>query len=218
MATVFEVWGKLACFRKPYTTTSTVSFPLPPPTAVAGLISAILGFSNGSAKRGEAALYWQKLKGTRITIQRLNHTSWASSGVNFINPKNPQKNLHIQIRHQFVRNPYYRIFVQGGIEAALDEQLRHKRSVYTPYLGVGYALAEVSYCGSFDFEQALVKNTAEEIPVSSVLPLSSDEEEVQINFKASRGMLKDEFPFQMDETRTLLRTITLLYLSHRSML
>jgi len=76
---------------------------------------------------------------------------------------------------------------------------------------VGYALAEVSYCGSFDFEQALVKNTAEEIPVSSVLPLSSDEEEVQINFKASRGMLKDEFPFQMDETRTLLRTITLLY-------
>jgi len=211
MATVFEVWGRMACFRKPYTTTSTISFPLPPPTAVAGIISAMLGYSNGSAQRGEAAQYWQKLKGTRIAVQRLNATSWASAGINFINPKNPQNNVHIQIRHQFVRNPHYRIFVQGGVEAELDEQLRNGRFVFTPYLGVCYALAEVSYCGSFNFEQALVKNHADEVPISSVLPLTNNEEEVQINYKQSKGLLKDEFPFQMDETRTLIKTITLLY-------
>ena len=38
MAVVFEVSGRMAMFRKPYTTTSSISFAFPPPSAIAGLI------------------------------------------------------------------------------------------------------------------------------------------------------------------------------------
>ncbi|MGB4656082.1 MAG: CRISPR-associated protein Cas5, partial [Bacillota bacterium] len=46
--TVFEASGPIAMFRKPYTTTSSVSFAFPPPTAIAGMIAAIIGIPNGS--------------------------------------------------------------------------------------------------------------------------------------------------------------------------
>jgi len=169
------------------------------------------GLQQRQCTAGENAFYWQKLKGTRITLQRLNRTAWASAAVNYINPKDPKNNLHIQIRHQFVRNPHYRIFVQGGVEEELDKYLREGRTVYTPVLGAAYALAELRYCGRFDFDLALLPEKQEEVSISSVLPLISKEEEVYIDYKKSKGLLKDEFPFLLDISRTLLKTITLLY-------
>lgn len=40
---VFDVWGDYAHFRRFYTTTSPLSFPIPPRTALCGLIGAIIG-------------------------------------------------------------------------------------------------------------------------------------------------------------------------------
>ena len=220
MATVFEIKGPLALFRKPYTTTSTVSFPIPPPTAVAGMIACIIGIGNGSEQNGSAAHYWKKMQGTRIAIQRLNVSAWFSAAINFSNPKEPQKNPHIQIRHQFVKKPKYRIFVQGGLELLLDEFLRSGRTYYTPVLGAAYALADLTYCGSFDFNDALLSMSEKDVPVSSAVPLL-DEREVSINFLASKGMLKDEFPYRLSPERALEETIRLLYPispSHRILL
>ena len=61
MALAFDIAGPIAMFRRPYTTTSSVSFPLPPPTAVAGLIGAIVGLNNGSDEVGYAAKYWDAM-------------------------------------------------------------------------------------------------------------------------------------------------------------
>ena len=44
----FDIWGDYAYFRRGYTTTSTVSFPFPSRTTIAGLISSILGFKRDS--------------------------------------------------------------------------------------------------------------------------------------------------------------------------
>jgi CRISPR-associated protein Cas5h len=210
MATVFEIAGSIALYRKPYTTTSTVSFPIPPPTAVAGLIACIVGIDNGSEKKANSAQYWKEMNGTRIAIQRLNVNAWFSAALNFSNPKEPQKNPHIQIRHQFVRNPRYRIFVQDGLETRLDEYLRTGRSYFTPVLGAAYALADLAYCGQFDFEKELLSGGEKDVPVSSVVPLMEDTE-ASINFLASKGMLKDEFPFRLNQERALVETIRLLY-------
>ena len=40
---VFDIWGEYAHFRKYYTTTSPLSYSIPPRTAVTGFIGAILG-------------------------------------------------------------------------------------------------------------------------------------------------------------------------------
>lgn len=60
LPTVFEVSGRMAMFRKPYTTTSSVSYPFPPPTALAGMIAAILGYDNGASEKGWNAFFGKR--------------------------------------------------------------------------------------------------------------------------------------------------------------
>ena len=40
---VFEVYGKYAHFKKPYTTTSPLTYSIPSRTALTGIIGAIIG-------------------------------------------------------------------------------------------------------------------------------------------------------------------------------
>ncbi len=207
MATAFEIKGPIALYRKPYTTTSTVSYPIPTPTAVAGLIAAILGLPNGSGEKESAAAdYWKAMPGTRIAIQRLNRTAWFSAAVNFWNTKDSQKSPHVQIKHQFVRDPHYRIFVSGGLSARLSEQLAAGVMHFTPNLGVAYALAEVSFLG--DFEPLPPQERP--IEVRSAVPFSPQMEN-RIDFLATQGLMKDTLPFRMDTARQVQETITLLY-------
>jgi len=207
MAIAFEIKGPIALYRKPYTTTSTVSFPIPTPTSVAGLIAAILGFENNSNEHSAASFYWRHMKGTRIAIQRLNHTSWFSAALNFWNTKNPQNNIHNQISHQFVRNPHYRIFVDGNLSNRLGNQMADGQYYYTPCLGTAYALAEPKYLGEFNPTKT---SSLDEITVHSVLPLSTQAES-HINFLGTQGIMKDTFPFRLDEKRQVIESITLLY-------
>ncbi|MGE5634535.1 MAG: CRISPR-associated protein Cas5 [Deltaproteobacteria bacterium] len=44
----FDVWGEYACFRRPYSTTSPLTFPFPTRTAVSGFVGAILGLDRDS--------------------------------------------------------------------------------------------------------------------------------------------------------------------------
>lgn len=207
MATAFEIKGPIALFRKPYTTTSTISYPIPTPTAVAGLIAAILGIGNDSEKNSAAASYWNQMEGTRIAVQRLNHTGWFSAAVNFWNTKNPQNNIHNQISHQFVRDPHYRIFVDGRLANRLTQYLAEGRYYFTPSLGTAYALAEPLFLGEFEPNKP---SPAEVIEVNSVLPLSPQAES-HIHFLETHGIMKDTFPYRLDETRQVIETITLLY-------
>ena len=44
----FDIWGEYGYFRRGYTTTSTVSYPFPSRTTIAGLVSSILGLERDS--------------------------------------------------------------------------------------------------------------------------------------------------------------------------
>lgn len=207
MATAFEIKGPIALYRKPYTTTSTISYPIPTPTAVAGLIAAIMGLHNGSDDLGASANFWEQMSGTRIAIQRLNHTSWQSETINFWNTKNPQKSPHIQVKHQFVRNPHYRIYVDGDMENRLAAQLSEENYHFTPSLGVAYALADIQFLGCFD---PLPPKTGSALEVFSAIHLTPMVEN-NIDFLATQGLMKDTFPFRLNTDRQVLETITLLY-------
>lgn len=205
MATVFEISGQMAMFRKPYTTTSSVSFAFPPPTAVAGLISAIVGISNGSDQDACNANFWEQLKGTKISIAILNNLKWGRYTVNFWNVKEPQKNPHIQVKHQFVKNPRYRIYVEGGLEKQLYPQLQKNSFVYTPYLGVAYALADIQLIGNYRTEPVLEKT----LSCDTVIPW---DESIKLgNIIETGGVFKEQVPYKMDSKRTFLQSISVLY-------
>jgi CRISPR-associated protein Cas5h len=206
MAIAFEISGPFAMFRRSYTTTSSISFPFPPPTSIAGLLAAITGYGNGSDKEGASASYWEKLSGTRIAISILNVIQWHSSTVNFWNVKNPQKNSHIQVKHQFVSKPRYRIYVQGGVEENLRLHLENGTFIYTPYLGVAYALADICYNGQFSWEPI------EEQPISldCVLPQVPGQSFV-VDIIASQGIFQERLPFKLSARRALEESLTVLY-------
>ena len=204
MAVIFDCSSDIAMFRKPYTTTSSVSFAFLPPTAAAGLICAIIGEDNESANDGCNAAYWRKMAGTSIAIKICSPVRWFRGALNFWNVKEPQKSPHIQVKHQFLYAPKYRIFVKGTLEERLNERLSKEEFIYTPYLGMAYAISDIAYVGKcedthFDSYSGVV---------DSVVPLADG---VSIDFSETKRIFKEIVPFEFDDKRALVNSLQVLY-------
>jgi len=208
MAIAFDITGQIAMFRRPYTTTSSISFPLPPPTAVAGFIGGVVGLLNGSHELAHAAKFWDEVKGTKIAISILNPISWYTGTINFWNIKEPQKSPHIRVKHQFVKNPRYRIFVHGGLEKKLCKHLENGTFIYTPYLGTAYALADIKYVGDFN----IIPVKDKKIAITSVLPVLN-QQNIEIDIFATKVIFRDNLPFRLTNERSLCETINTIYSS-----
>jgi CRISPR-associated protein Cas5h len=195
MTTVFDISSDIAMFRKPYTTTSSQSYPFPPPSSVAGIVSAILGFKNNSEKCSSNAHYWIKVIGTRIAIKLNKPVKWETHSLNYYNTKSGNRSIHTQIKHQFLKKPSFRIFVQGSLEEQLSENLEKERFVFTPYLGVAYAIADIKYLGRF--EEKNFKTTE----IHSVIPY--DTEEIEPDVKKTLNLNISDVPFEFTSDRTL---------------
>lgn len=213
MPTVFDVTGSIAMFRRPYTTTSSVSYPFPPPTAIAGLVSAIVGFENSADKNGYSAAFWRKISGNRIGVKLLSNVRWYKTTLNFWNVKEPQKNPHIQVNHQFVKDPSYRVYVDGPVENELERYLSGNSFVYTPYLGVAYAIAEVKYVGRFENAKLSRNDVLDGVLVNTIIPYDSND--IEIDVLKSGELHREIVPFKMNDERNLEKTITVLYSTNR---
>lgn len=207
MVLVFDIRADQAMFRKPYTTTSMVSFPFPPPTVVSGLLGAIVGYDHGSSQGALRADYWKLFKGTRIALRLNNPVSWYSTTVNLIKFKTPNGDMseHIQVKHQFLKRPSYRIYVEGGeVHDQLKKHLEREEFIFTPFLGVAYALADISYVG--EFEEYQVDDGS--IFLDSVLPWYGD---LLIDVGRSGPIHSEVVPFRLDELRRQKETINVIY-------
>ena len=142
---VFDVWGDYGYFRKPYTSTSTLTYPFPPRTTIAGLISAILGLPKDS--------YHETFneENSKIGLRLLNPVDKMNYNFKYIDTSQGfilsdcRKNLHVQVSGELVRNPKYRIYVSLKDEELLTrlfELIKEHKSVYTPYLGESSCIAD----------------------------------------------------------------------------
>ena len=99
MVLVFDISGDMAMFRKPYTTTSLISYPFPPPTAIAGLLGAITGMDNlANSKGAGSAAFWDQMSGTRIAIGQKKPVRWMTTAVNLIKHKDTSGDMAEHIR------------------------------------------------------------------------------------------------------------------------
>lgn len=206
MVLVFDITGDMAMFRKPYTTTSLISYPFPPPTAVAGLLGAIIGFDNqASSEEAGSSAFWDHMSGTRIAIRQKNSVRWMTTAVNLIKYKDASGNMaeHIQAKHQMVKDPFYRIYVSGGtIYSELKKRLEKDEFVFTPYLGVAYALAEIEYIGEFK-EESDDNNF-----VDTIVPVYGN---LIIDIQQSISVHKELVPYRMDAKRGNIETVHVFY-------
>jgi len=147
---VFDIKGDWGHFRKPYAPVSPVTFPLPPPPTVLGMIGAICGY--GKDEYAEK-IGWDRV---RIAISLKAPVKHYRTALNLVNTKSNKffrlvgEASRSQIPYEFLKSPSYRIFVADASDEtmnALKRYLRSDTTVYTPSLGLAQCIATVSFVG-----------------------------------------------------------------------
>lgn len=198
-AVLFDIWGDYAHFRRFYTTSSPLTYSFPPPTAVRGMVGAILGMGKEE--------YIDKTSGLYVGVRVLNPVKRIRWGQNLINTKGSsgfdptlhrKKEPRTQIKIEYLKNPRFRIFLSGDEKmiAEVASLLQEHRTHYTLCLGLSELLADFSYVGMAELE-ALPSGVYR---ISSVFPVdivSDFGEAIEDGIK----LLKERVPIYIDTNR-----------------
>jgi CRISPR-associated protein Cas5h len=210
---IFDVWGDYAHFRRFYTTTSPLTFPIPPRTALCGLIAAIIG----KEKENNEYLKDFTLGKASIGLKLLNPIKKVMIGENLIHTKNakgPGMNLiteRTQINFEFMKDQKYRIYfhhIDGCIYKQLKENLINHKSVYTPCLGLSENIANFKIIGEFE---AKSETSAEYVQINSVLPTEKIAEKQGIKFKDEGEYFSIKVPIELDSDRVVTKYMNIIF-------
>jgi CRISPR-associated protein Cas5h len=203
---IFDVCGDYAHFRRFYTTTSPLTFPIPPRTALCGLIAAILG----KEKADNDYLKYFTLNKASIGLRLLKPVKKVMLTENLIHTKNakgPGMNLiteRTQINFEFLKDQRYRIYfhhIDEDIYQQLKRNLMSHKSIYTPCLGLSENIA------NFEFvDEVKVKFETNEgyVQINSVLPTEKIAEE-GINFDVEGEYFSIRVPIELNFDRVVTK-------------
>ncbi len=207
-ALVFEISGKYALFRKSYSPLSPISYSVPPPTAVIGIIAAIAGYDKTE--------YIAKINNDEyaIAISILKPIKRYRAGLNLLITKG-SKLFHphgdsprTQIPAEFIKDVAYNIyFTHNNIQIYQDikSQLEKNESKYTLSLGIAQCLADMNYIGEYDI---IEKNEQQvEVEINSIVPVY---EGIIPIYKCSDRIFRFRVPAKMKSDRTVIRYADLL--------
>lgn len=172
---VFDLQGDFAHFRKYYTTTSSLTFLVPPRTAVIGLVGAILGLPKERCAESfllsECKVGIQILRSLRKSVLKEN---WRAGPARLskqtlsINEMQDISRTPIEL----VKEPHYRVFFyhsQKRLWENLLKMMYERKTVYTPCLGLSEFLAEVQFVGVYRTEDLRIQSS-EWIKIATVAP------------------------------------------------
>lgn len=206
---VFDIWGDLGHFRVPYTTSSPITFPIPPKTALYGILGAILGYDKDQYLEKFQEEQW------RIAIRIKRKIQTIHIPENFINTKEVKMfarmpkgtSCRTQINMEFVKKPYYRIYVTSENTnelLRLEKLVKEHKSIYTVSLGISECLANFKYVGSFRAEEVRENDFAE---IASIIPLENLDESQKIDFlQEDTKYLRIHIPLEMKPDRELIKS------------
>lgn len=166
---VFDIWAQYAHFKKPYTTTSPLTFCVPPRTVITGILAAIAGID-----KKEYTGFFKKSMAD-ISVGILNPVKKVRISENLIDTKKSFKSIsgRTQIKIEFLKNPKYRIYfshTQHDIFKKIKYMLEKHATYYTLSLGLSENLANYEYIGLFKGEKKENDSNSKTV-FSSVLPV-----------------------------------------------
>lgn len=194
---VFDLWSSYGHFKKPYTTSSPLTFSIPPRTAVSGIIAAICGIDKKiyiqyfTKDKADIAIALKKpVKKIRLGINLLNFNDSMTKIIG----KNPT-------RFELLQNPGYRIYFNHGDEnlySSLKKHLKNHTTIYTPTMGLSENLANFNYIGEYSgMEDSDAERTVE---VNSVVPLKNIKPG-DIVFNYDYEYFSENLPLELDNDR-----------------
>lgn len=203
----FDILGDYGHFRKFYTTSSPLTFSVIPPTAVYGLLGAILGLSN------EKNDYLNRINAdtVKLAIQLLHPVQKTMTGINHINtkagfwPLRASANPRTQIRMEVLQNPGFRLYVHmrdPDLFQRLRDMIHAHETVYTPCLGLSEMVADIRYYA--EGEAAPVQEHADGDLVHTIIPASRITSR-NIRLEPGLQLLKEKLPVKMSPEREVGR-------------
>lgn len=200
---VFDIWGEYGHFKKPYTTTSPITYSIPARTTLAGMIGAILGIERNKVN------FLLNPKKSNIALSIINPIKKVMIAQNLIDTKKAKKMSRIdgrtQIRFEYLKNARYRIYYSGEYYEQLKKHLENHTSEYTLSLGLSECIANYKYLGEFEIER---KNG--DCELNSVLNSKNTLPE-NIDFTSGREIFSDRFAREMKEDREVLEYSDLIF-------
>jgi len=210
----FDIWGVYAHFRRIYTTTSPLTYSIPPRTAISGMIGAIIGLS----KENNEYLKYFKKEDSKIALRIILPIRKVRIPINLINTKEamgPGMNIiktRTQIRFEFLKSPKYRIYFwhkDSCIYERLKKYLINHKSYYTPSLGLSENIANFEYVSESGIEKRDEKGYSS---IHSVLPLDKVSLENGIDIsKQDREYFKERIPIFMNCERIVQKYSDVLF-------
>lgn len=200
----FEVKARFAAFRKPYTTTSSLTYDFPPRTAMIGLISAVMGFKNGNGKAEYVKNFGKDFK---IALEILNPVSKKRMVFKNLNTKKSAPSPNILTITEVLVNPHYKIYLSWEHEKIkkLKSLLSKGESFYTPYLGSANYIAEIKPAGIY---KARWINPPEKAVVKSVVPNKNSLFFIPLD---SQKYIFDTLPYELDAERSFISNREYVY-------
>lgn len=209
---IVSVKGKFAHFRKFYTNSSSLSYSIPPRTAIAGLLAAIMGYERDSYydifSRKNLNVAVKKEKGVRKVMQTLNYIK-ATSSKNILEPSE-----HTQIPTEIIigdEGACYTIYINHKDKNIMDEleyRIKNNKYVFAPYLGAAPFNCVLSFV---ERTQAEVIKNMKEVYIST--PINSDyiiKGSIDI-FENELKLLKERMPGEFLEGREIGEAFSYVY-------
>ncbi|BBJ28654.1 type I-B CRISPR-associated protein Cas5b [Athalassotoga saccharophila] len=199
---VFEVSSRFGVFRKPYTTTSSLTYDFPPRTAIIGMIAAVLGWGNDDQNH-----YISFFKEFKVAVKILKPIQKKSTTFKNLNTKQNAPSPNILTLTEMIYNPSYKLYIswEESKLLTLKNKIINRESFYTPYLGTASNIAKIEYIGDFPIQWVKPQT---EVIVSSVVPKIDN-----LIFKPmdDQKYIFDTLPYEIDEKRNFVSNRDYIY-------
>ncbi|WKN44269.1 type I-B CRISPR-associated protein Cas5b [Tunicatimonas pelagia] len=214
-ALIFTISGEYAHFRKFNTTSSPLTYPIPTPPALSGMLGAILGierelapgkFPDGTIPVNEVfdvtnacfgIQILKPIKKVNIGFNLLDTDKSASSYFNISN--------RTQIEFEMLKDVYFRVYLFHKDELVFNELekcLINKKHHFTPYLGISQCTANLEYEDTIEANE-LHNNPGNFVNVITALKLNRLYEEKPINFDQNTSYATETMPIVMTRDRII---------------
>jgi len=211
---VFDLWGEYAHFRRGYTTTSALTYLIPPKSVLVGMIAGIIGLPN--EKENNKHNYYRLLnpENLKLSIRILNPIKKVMIKENFVDTKYGLTHWEIQKKNQpprtqipleFLKNPKYRLYVwmNDPYFEILRCLLEDHKAFYTPYFGITECIANFKLVNLFENDEIVqIEGSAGVYEIDSIIPLSAIEGEIVIEEDISYG--RDSVPLFINGRREVV--------------
>ncbi|QTY26841.1 type I-B CRISPR-associated protein Cas5b [Flavobacterium sp. CS20] len=219
---IFDVYGEYGHFRKFNTTTSPLTYSIPTPSAVFGLLGAVLGIEREDSqnKIREKKEHLREVfsnKNAFLAIRPLSEIKKVNIGFNLLNTKSDnayfnienKKNEHgrTQIEYEILKDPKFRVYLswEHPLKNELIERLKNKNFHFNPYLGISQMTANIEFVAEKELIEISKTGYTDFNTAINLSEVQSEKAPIDIDFIKERTFQVETFPLDMQIDRTIKR-------------